>query len=190
MGTNGWDGEVRNAICRNFHLNFDEIDDRHRLMFDTYERGFMTFDEYLRHVFFSYKRPFSLEDVRSFAFNQSVAWSENIAFFARLKAANRIKLALISNEGEGITEHRVGKFKLRELADFMVVSHFVHMRKPDRSIWQLALDLAQAQPGESIYIDDRKMFVDVAAELGFTAMQHICIADTAAQLRDLGLTIE
>jgi putative hydrolase of the HAD superfamily len=81
-------------------------------------------------------------------------------------------------------------FGLREVADFIVVSHCVHMRKPDKQIWQLALDLAQATPSECIYVDDREMFVKVAAEIGFTALQHIDLASTLEKFRQLGLAID
>src|SRR5947209_8612606 len=119
-------------------------------MFDSYERGFLTLEDYLRHVFFDRPREFTLNEVREFTFEQSTAWPETIAFFKKVKEANGLKVALISNEGQGITEHRMGKFGLRDLADFIMVSHYVHMRKPDRQIWRLALNLAQATPEESI----------------------------------------
>jgi putative hydrolase of the HAD superfamily len=76
------------------------------------------------------------------------------------------------------------------LADFLIISHFVHMRKPDRSIWQLGLDLAQVTTDEAIYVDDRPMFVDVAAEMGFTALQHTSLEDTAEKFRNLGLQVD
>ncbi len=187
LGTNGWDNTVRETVCRHFALDLDEIANRHRLMFDSYERGYMTFEQYLRRVFFASPRDFTPEEIRDLAYAQSVAWPENIDFFRLIKVANELKLGLISNEGEGITEHRVGKFKLRELSDFMVVSHFVHMRKPDRDIWQLALDLAQLTAAEAIYVDDRAMFVDIAADIGFTAIQHLSLPDTRRRFRELGL---
>lgn len=190
LGTNGWDTGVRETICDHFELDHEEIAARHRLMFDSYERGHMTFEQYLRRVFFAVPRRFTLEQVRDLAYAQSVAWPENIAFLARVKQTNSLKLALISNEGEGITEHRVGKFKLRELADCLVISHFVHLRKPDPEIWQLALNLLQVSPSESIYIDDRPMFADCARELGFTAIRHTSLEDTAAALSALGLKTE
>ena len=189
LGTNGWGSEAREAICAKFGMDFAEIEPRHRLMFDTYERGYMDFREYLEHVFFNVPRSFSIEEVRDFAYCQSIPWTENIEFLKQVRDANRLKLALISNEGQGITEHRVNKFKLRELADFLVVSCFVHMRKPDRSIWQLALDLAQVTTDESIYIDDRAIFADRAAELGFTAIHHVSLENTREQLEGLGLKV-
>ena len=190
LGTNGWDTGVREGICNHFQLDRNEILGRHRLMFDSYERGHLTFEEYLNRVFFASPRSFTLEQVRDFAYAQSVAWPENIAFLARVKQANALKLALISNEGEGITEHRVGKFKLRELADCMVISHFVHLRKPDPEIWQLALDLFQVTPSESIYIDDRPLFADCARDLGFTSICYASLPQLSVELSALGLITE
>ena len=106
-----------------------------------------------------------------------------------MKETNGLKIGLISNEGQGITEHRMGKFGLRDLADFIVVSHYVHMRKPDRQIWRLALNLAQATPEESIYVDDREMFAAVAAELGFTAVHHVSLENTRRRFGQLGLVV-
>ena len=43
---------------------------------------------------------------------------------------NGVKFGLISNEGQGITQYRMNAFGLRDVADFIVVSHFVHMHRP------------------------------------------------------------
>jgi putative hydrolase of the HAD superfamily len=190
LATNGWDANVRKKIAAHFKVDLDEIESRHHLMFDSFERGYVSFEDYLGHVLFTSPRDFTLEEVRDYTYNASVAWPENIAFLKRLKSANELKLGLISNEGRGIAEHRLAKFGLREFADFVLISHFVHFRKPDREIWQLALNLAQATPEESIYIEDREMFVNVAAEIGFTAVHHVSLQSTTERLRALGLQVE
>ena len=187
LGTNGWDSKVRANICAHFGVALMEIEDRHRLMFDTYERGFMSFKHYLERVFFAVKRSFTVADLVAFTYEQSTPWPENIAFIKEISQRNRLKLGLISNEGEGITQHRVEKFKLREMADFMVISHCVHLRKPDPSIWQLALDLAAVHSREAIYIDDRPLFAEVAEGLGFTAIHHTSLDSTQAKLRELNV---
>ena len=189
LGTNGWDTRLRRSVCEHFGVDFEEIEPTHHLMFDSYERGYMSFEEYLSRVFFRAPRSFGLEEVREYTYNASVPWPENIEFFRRVKDDNDLKLGLISNEGRGIADHRATKFGLRELADFMVISHFVHLRKPDPEIWQLALNLAQATPHESIYIDDREIFVAVAAELGFAAFRHVSLETTRERLGELGLSV-
>ncbi|MBV8072467.1 MAG: HAD-IA family hydrolase [Acidobacteriaceae bacterium] len=190
LGTNGWDTDLRRSLCEHFDIASEDIESRHHLMFDSYERGYMTFDEYLHSVFFGKTRPFEIAQLRDYAYAKSVAWPDSIALWRRVKQANGLKLGLISNEGQGITEHRVGKFGLKELADFMVISHFVHMRKPDRAIWHLALNLAQVTPEESIYVDDREMFAKVASDLGFTVIHHVSLDETKKQFQELGLSVE
>ena len=188
LGTNGWDTGLRHDVCLKFGVAPEEIDKRHQLMFDSFERGFMKFEEYLRWVFFDAPRTFSVETLRDYILSASVPWPENIALFQRVKRANGLKFGLISNEGQGLTEYRMNAFGLREVADFIIVSHCVHMRKPDRQIWQLALDLAQVTAEQCIYVDDRQMFVEVAASLGFTAFQHVDLEATREQFTRLGLT--
>jgi putative hydrolase of the HAD superfamily len=189
LGTNGWDTHLRHRIAEHFRVESHEIEARHALTFDTYERGFLSFEKYLDYVFFASPRPFTLEQVRDYAYNASTPWPQNIQFYGAVKAANQLKLALISNEGSGLTQHRVRKFGLRDLADFLVFSYATHMRKPDPEIWRIALELAQASPEESIYIDDRKMFVDVAAEHGFTAIHYTSLEELGRQLSKLGLIV-
>ena len=190
LGTNGWDASLRKRITDHFGVDSDSVEGRHHLMFDSFERGYMSFETYLEYVFFNVPRPFTLQEVRTYTYNASTAWPENINFFAAVKRDNHLKLGLISNEGRGITEHRVGKFGLRELADFMVISHYVHFRKPDLEMWRLALNLAQVTAEESIYIDDRQIFVDVAREIGFTALHHTSLETTRAELKKLGLSMK
>jgi putative hydrolase of the HAD superfamily len=189
LGTNGWDTSLRQKIAARFRVELEPIESRHHLVFDSYERGHMSFEEYLREVFFGEPRDFTVTELRDYAYDQSTPWPDNLDFFKKVKNSNGLKMALISNEGAGLTEHRVRKFHLRELVEFMIFSHFVGYRKPDREIWRLALNLAQVPPSESIYVDDRKMFVDVAAEMGFTAVHHISLRETGERLRAAGLVL-
>lgn len=190
LGTNGWDSRLRQKIATHFGVEHERIDARHHLMFDSFERGYLSFDEYLRTVFFAEPRSFSLEQLREFTFEESVAWPANIELLKRVKRANRLKVGLISNEGGSLAQYRIGKFGLLDVADFVIVSHFVHHRKPDPQMWQLALNLVNAEPTTCIYIDDREIFVDVAKRLGFTAFQHTSLENTREELRRLGLATE
>jgi len=187
LGTNGWGSDLRAKVVSQFKLDEDVIDKRHHLMFDSYERGFLNFEQYLQYVFFHQPRSFELDEVRDLIYAGSVPWPDSINLFHRVKKANGLKLALISNEGQGITEYRMEKFGLPAIADFMVISHCVHMRKPDAQIWELALNLAQVKVEQAIYVDDREIFVQRAADLGFTAFQHVSVEQTKQNFEKLGL---
>ena len=47
----------------------------------------------------------------------------------------------MSNEGRELNEHRIRTFGLADFVDFFVSSCFVHFRKPDTDIFQMAIDL-------------------------------------------------
>lgn len=187
IATNGWDTPLRERMVERFSLNQKEVDDRHHLMFDSYERGKLTFEDYLKWTVFYEPRPFSLEEVRQWIFDQARPLPGTYNLYQRVKTRCAIKLALISNEGAGLTQDRVKRFQLGELADYMVFSNAVGMRKPDPGIWKLALSLADLTPEQVIYIDDRKMFADFAGSLGFTAYQHVSAAETERYLASQGL---
>ena len=59
----------------------------------------------------------------------------------------------------------------------------------DGRIWRLVLNLVNASPRTSIYIDDREVFVNIAAELGFTAIQHTSLETTRRRLLNLGVSL-
>ena len=188
--TNGWDRHMRRSAAEKFNLDFDEMDERHHLTFDTYEEGDLSLDDYLSRVIFYEDCSFAREDFKAFMFEQSKPYSDMIELMRNLKKKYGLKIAAISNEGRELTIYRVKKFNLGSFIDFFVSSCFVHFRKPDLRLYHLALDCAQVRPDESIYIDDRKMFVEVAREIGLGGIHHRNISDTRESLESFGLISE
>jgi len=187
--TNGWDRQMRREAAEKFGLDFQEMDERHHLTFDTYEEGKLDLAEYLRRVVFYTERPFSLEEFKAFMFAQSQPKPEMIDLVRGLKRRYGLKVAAVSNEGRELTVHRVKKFNLDSFMDFFVSSCFVHVRKPDPDIYRIALDIAQVPPENVLYIDDRAMFVEIAADLGIRGIHHREYDATRAALEELGLSL-
>jgi putative hydrolase of the HAD superfamily len=186
--TNGWDRHMRRRAAEKFGLDHEDMDERHHLTFDTYEEGKLSLDEYLSRVVFHQDRPFSREDFKAFMFAQSQPFPEMIHLFKRLKIRYGLKLAAVSNEGRELTIHRIEKFKLGELIDFFISSCFVHYRKPDADLYRLAIDCSQIPANQSIYIDDRAMFVEVAMQLGLEGIHHKDYDSTRDALGERGLS--
>ncbi len=111
-------------------------------------------------------------------FNQSVAHKDSLSFFKELKKQYNLRVIAISNEGRELNNYRIKKFKLHELFDAFVSSSYVHYRKPDVDIFRMASDISQTMPEQSLYIDDRLMFVEVAQTLGMHGL-HYKDLDTA-----------
>ena len=185
--SNGWDHHARKRAARNFKLEFTAMEDRHHLNFATYEEGKLTLDEYLDRVVFFQKQPFSRAQFRRFMFDQSKAYPEMIKLVAQLKVRHGLKIAVVSNEGRELNEHRIRKFKLDEFVDLFISSCYVHIRKPDKDIFRLALDIAHVPASQVVYIENTAMFVQIAEELGIRSILHADYKSTCAKLDSLGL---
>ncbi len=188
--TNGWDRNSRKEAADKFHLDYDEIDERHHLTFDTYEAGKLSLDEYLKRVIFYEERTFSSKDFKKFMFNQSKPFPEMIDFIKQLKEDNGLRTIAVSNEGRELNGYRIKTFKLYEIIDAFVSSSYVHFRKPDHDIFKVALDISQMEPENVAYLDDRKMFVEIANSLGIHGIHHKNIDATKEELEKLGLKVE
>jgi putative hydrolase of the HAD superfamily len=93
----------------------------------------------------------------------------------------------VNNEGRELNDYRIRQFGLNAFFDAFISSCYVHFRKPDADIFRLALDVAQVAPGQVVYIDDRKLFVQVAGGLGMHCLHHTDVAATRRQLAQWGL---
>jgi putative hydrolase of the HAD superfamily len=187
--TNGWDHNIRRQAAEKYSLDFEEMNERHHLTFDTYEEGKLRLDKYLDRVVFYQPRQFSREEFKDYMYAQSRPIPEMIELICSLKEQYGLRLGAISNEGRELTIYRVGEFKLGEFIDFFVSSCFVHFRKPDEDMFCMALDISQVQPENVAYIDDRAMFVEVAQSLGIHGILHTSYEKTRGELEKLGLSL-
>jgi putative hydrolase of the HAD superfamily len=187
--TNGWDHHSRRQAAEIFDLDYDELNERHHLTFDTYEEGKLSLDEYLNRVVFYEKRAFSKEEFKRFMYSQSKPYPEMMELIRVLKSQYSLRVAAVSNEGRELTIYRVQQFRLDTFVDFFISSCFVHYRKPDEDMFRLALDVSQIQLGDVVYIDDRAMFVEVARGLGLAGIVHTGYETTRKSLEGLGLTL-
>jgi putative hydrolase of the HAD superfamily len=150
--------------------------------------GRLTLKEYLDLVVFSRKRTFTHEDFWAFMSAQSGSFPRMLEMIREVKGRHELKIAIVSNEARELNAHRIQEFGLGEFADFFVSSCFVHIRKPDLDMFRIALDMAQIPANQTVYIDDRLMFVRVAESLGIHGVHHTDYESTRAKLAAFGLT--
>jgi putative hydrolase of the HAD superfamily len=185
--TNGWDRHSREKACDVFRLDYDEMNERHHLTFDTYEEGKLSLDEYLNRTIFYEPRAFSREAFKQFMFDQSQPFPDMLALMRTLKERYHLKIAVVSNEGRELTVYRIQRFGLGAFVDFFICSCFVHFRKPDEDIFRIALDSAQVAPEQVVYVEDRSLFVEVAKGMGIKGLKHNGYESTKAALAGYGL---
>ena len=183
--SNGWGHESRKEAAEKFGLDYDEVNSLHNFIFNVYEIGSITLNEYLDRVIFNHPRDFVREDFKEFMYAQSKELPDMLQWLKEWKKDCGFRIISINNEGKELNDYRVQKFKLHECFDAFISSCEVKMRKPDPGIWQLAMGIAQASPEQCVYFDDRIMFANLASSLGLRSYQHKDFESTKTILEEL-----
>lgn len=184
--TNGWGHESRQAASKKFGIEYTEMDLLHDFIFNVWEMGKISIDDYLDTTVFNHLRKFSREEFKLFMFEQSLELQTTLQWLIEWKHRNRsIKIISINNEPKELNEYRIKKYNLHNFFDAFVSSCEVGMRKPDPGIFRLALGIAQAKPDECLYFDDREMLVEAAKKEGIHAHHHTSFESTKVLIEKL-----
>jgi len=185
--TNGWDRRARQDAANHFAIDFEELNERHRIIFDAYESGKMSLDEYLKLLVFYEDQPFSIDDFKQFMLAKSAPYPDMIALVKDLKERYQLLTVAVNNEGKEINQYRIKTFGLKSFIDVFASSCIVYSRKPDREIYRIALDMTQYEPQECIYLDDRLVFIQAATQLGINGIHHTSLSNTKKAFESFGL---
>ncbi len=188
--TDGWGHGFRKMAVKEFHLNQQEMEDRHSQVFETFELGKLTMKEYLELVVFYEKRYFTSEQFQKFIFARSESYTQMIALIRKLKTKYGLKIFAVSNESRELNAHRIQEFGLNEFIDAFISSCYVGFRKPDADIFRLALNVSQIPAEQVLYIENTQMFVQIAENLGIRGIWHTDYKSTCKKLTSLGLEVE
>jgi putative hydrolase of the HAD superfamily len=184
--TNGWGHESRMAAAVKFKIDYEEMNILHNFIFNVYEIGKISLDDYLNTAIFNKERDFSKEEFINFMYDQSQLLPDTLSWFVEWKRKHEhVKIISLNNEPRELNQFRIQKFKLHDFFDAFVTSCEVGMRKPDPGIYLLGLGIAQARPEECIYFDDRYMLVQAAKKTGIRAFHHTSFKNTKKIMESL-----
>jgi putative hydrolase of the HAD superfamily len=105
---------------------------------------------------------------------------DTVALIEELRAAG-VPIALVSN---AFGRDCYAGFDLDALADVVVISSEVGVRKPSRRIYAVACTRLGIDPLQAVMVDDLQQNLDGAARLGIAGVLHTDAADTRTQLSD------
>lgn len=176
--SNGWGHESRQKAAQTFGIDYEEMDALHHFIFNVYEIGRISLDDYLETVVFNKPRDFTKKDFKTFMFEQSVEKPGMLQWFKKWKKDCGLRVLAINNEGEELNDYRIKKFGLHDCFDAFISSCKVGMRKPDPGIFTLAMGIAHASPEQCFYFDDRLMLVEAAKKLGINGFHHRQFSET------------
>jgi putative hydrolase of the HAD superfamily len=186
--SNAWDHTERAEALERFHLDENDFHDRHEAVVAPFERGQITLDEYLDRTVFYRERSFSRDEFRNCMFSLSTPLPGMLEFAQALSDSSKYSMSTINNESRELNNYRIEKFGMRKIFRLFVSSCYVGLRKPDREIYRLALEVTQIPAGECCFIDDRPANLQAAAELGMNTIQKQTLEQLRADLQKLGIS--
>ena len=187
--TNGWDTSARRSAALHFSLGLEEFEERHQALADALERDEQSLDGYLDHVVFHRHRSFSREGFTRFMQAQSQPHGSVLSLIRRLASAGSCRLATINNESRALNRYRIDTFRLRDLFSAFFSSCYLGVRKPGARIYEIALDVMQAAPATSLFVDDREENVEAARALGIQAIHVTDLRGLTEQLIHAGVEV-
>ncbi|MHB1021341.1 MAG: HAD family hydrolase [Acidobacteriaceae bacterium] len=192
--TNGWGEVQRKRVLTSFGIEdaeFEEFEDLHHKYNDPWESGHTTVEHYLEQTLFYKPRNFSFEAMMAAMQAESKVLHEgSFGVLSSLSASKRYGLATLNNESRELNDYRVTTFQLARYFDFFISSGYVGLMKPDMKIFRMALDIAQRNPEETVFIDDRAPNAAVAAAVGINAIHFESPAQLRVELRKFGIEVE
>ena len=188
--SNAWDRAQRQRALEHFHLDEVEFDDRHDMLASSFERGKITLQDYLERTVFYRPRPFTPKEFTDFMFSLSQPNADVLEIARSLARSRRYLMATINNESTELNHYRIQTCGLREIFSLFVSSCFVGLRKPEKGIYRLALEITQRPPEECCVVDDRALNLDTASRLGMQVIHMQNAAQLRQDLQNLGVSFD
>jgi putative hydrolase of the HAD superfamily len=185
--TNAWDRAQRMNTLEHFQLDEEEFHDRHEMVVSSFERGKITLDEYLDRTVFYHRRSFTRQAFKDYMYSLSQPVPQVLDFARSLADAGKYFMATINNESRELNLYRIEKYGLRGIFRLFVSSCFVGLRKPERDIYRLTLEITQKPPEECCFIDDRALNLECAANLGMHTIEMQTLDQLQKDLEKLGV---
>lgn len=189
LATNGWDHNSRMEAAQTFGLDWEEFRERHDLSFPAFDAGQISLDQYLTRTLFYRARNFTKEEFTAFMFAQSKEFPESRGVLADAAQAGRYYIASINNEPRELNQYRIEAFSLRRDFQAFFSSCYLNARKPEETIYRIALEVSQRTPERSVFIDDRPLNLENPRRLGMNVIHYENAKKLRVDLQALGIEV-
>ncbi|MFX0048343.1 MAG: HAD family hydrolase [Candidatus Hermodarchaeota archaeon] len=159
---------------------------------DTYHQGKITDEEFYKQAC-EILEVCSLEQKQFYSSFNSIINNLNldmVELIRNIKSSNELTLICMSNINSSHWKYiKKQKWDIWELFDEFILSHEVHMTKPDPKMFELALEKARCKPEEVLFIDDGLNNVRSAQEFGINAIRFMGIDNLVEELQKHNIRI-
>ena len=123
---------------------------------------------------------------------------EMVELVKKIRKNNKLKMICMSNINSSHWKYIKKKkwdiwesdAKKTPLFDEFILSHEVHLTKPDPKIFEIAIQKAGCEPEDIVFIDDGFNNIRAALELGINGIRFIDIVELTKSLKELNINLE
>jgi len=185
--TNAWDHISREGAAEHFRYDFQESEERHKIVVEKFEIGEASRKDYLNEAIFFRERDFSEKQFVEFMESQSKAHPRSFEILKKLRSQNKYSISVLNNESLELNLFRIEKFGLRNYFTNFYSSCFLGVAKPNLEIYRKVLQITQTPANRCLLIDDRPPNVEAAAECGFQILHLPNVDELGEKLVKKGL---
>jgi len=146
-------------------------------------------NEYLDRTLFYRSRSFSREEFIAFMFAQSKEYPETRGILDKVSRSGKYFVGAINNEPLEFNQYRIEAFDLRRNFLVFFSSCYVRSRKPEETIYRIALEVTQRPPEKCLFIDDRALNLESPRRLGMNTIQYQDAEQLRAELGKFGVEV-
>ena len=155
---------------------------------DIYEKGQMTNQEWFQTFKSALPHNSGLMETEFWDAWAMILGEESKVIDILLELKKYYKIWLLSNTNpKHIQDELDNKYVFPKLVDGAIYSYDVGLRKPDKSIYIKACELAKVNPAESVFIDDLIENIDGAKKVGIKGIHYKDIEKLNKSLKQLGI---
>jgi len=118
------------------------------------------------------------------AFREGFELNQALLDFVQTFSPN-IKIGLLSNYSDRLRRVIEEELNIVHIFDVTIISCEVKLLKPDKAIYQLALERMGIQPNEMVFVDDRIENIESATEMGIHSIQFKETEQVIAEIKQL-----
>ena len=186
--TNGWDHRERAAVALQFGLDLADLEARHAVHYDAWERDAINAEAYLDATVFYEPRSFTPREFFDAICAQSAELANGaIGILAEVAAQGKCLVGALNNEARETNDYRFREFGLRKYFKVSLSSCYLGLRKPEPAIYKRSLDILGRPAERVLFIDDRPENVAGAQEEGIKGIVFTGADKLKAELDRLGV---
>lgn len=144
--------------------------------------GFLSEEAYFQKVAVDFRAPLDTGALKKLIYELSRPNKELLAYLRTLR--DRYRLGIISNNPKEWFDYFWYTFGWNEIFHTRSISSEVHVRKPEKAIFQDALAKAGVSAADSVYVDDNDDKISGARELGIKVIIFKGVSQLKAEFEE------